>query len=105
MSIERETRKAIRWMTFWRGVTAFLGLFEDVLKALANMVRAVENFFAELARGTYALEMEHTRKYFALTGLDPARADGDEDRYREVRIAAGAEERIEDNFEPDELED
>jgi hypothetical protein len=97
MSVERETRKAIRWMTWWRCVTAFFGIFEDLFKALSNVVRVFEEFFAQLAKSTYALEMEHARKYFALTGLDPARADGDEDRYREVRIAAGAEKRIEDD--------
>jgi len=104
MSIEKETRKAIRWMTWWRGVTAFFGIFEDLFKALSNVVRVFEEFFAQLAKSTYALEMEHARKYFALTGLDPARADGDEDRYREVRIAAGAEKREDDEIELDGLD-
>ena len=104
-SIEKQTRKAIRWMSFWRGVTAVLGGFEDVFQALGNLVLAGRNFFAELGRSTYGLEQEHARRYFALTGLDPARADGDDGRYREIRIAAGAEVR-EDDFmtEPDDEE-
>ena len=80
-------------MTFWRSVTALLAIGEDVFNALARILNAFGAFFQQLSKAAFALEQEHARKYFALTGLDPARADGDDERYMEVRITAGAEER------------
>lgn len=102
VSVEKETRRALRWMSWWRVVTACLGLIEDLIRAVENLVQSVRNFFAELAKAAYGHEQDHARRYYALTGLDPARADGDEDRYREIRIAAGDERRIEDDPDFDE---
>lgn len=96
MSIERETKRALRWLTFWRIVTAALGIFEDVFGVLARLAEVGKQFFRELSKASFAIENEHARRYYSLTGLDPARADGDESRYQEIRIVAGDEKRPED---------
>jgi len=93
VSIENETRKALRRLSFWRIVTAFFSLWEDCWQGLSRLPMAIASLASECSKAAYALEQEHARRYFALTQLDPARADGDDDRYREIRIAAGAEER------------
>lgn len=93
MSIERETKRALRRLTLWRITTAFFSLWEDVWQGVARLPHAIASLASECSKASYALEQEHARRYFALTQLDPARADGDDDRYREIRIAAGAEER------------
>lgn len=93
--IERETKRALRGMSYWRVVTATLGMFEDLIQALVSAVSAVHKGVSELARVAYMHECEHARRYIALTGLDPARADGDDGRYQEVRIAVGSEDRPE----------
>lgn len=93
MSVERQTRRSLRWMFLWRLITAFFTLWEEVWVAIGRLPICIASAAGEISKASYAMEQEHARRYFALTQLDPARADGDDDRYREVRIAAGAEER------------
>lgn len=100
MSIEKETKRSIRWMTFWRVATAVSAVPEDAFDVLAQGMYVGKNIFRELSKALYGLEQEHARRYYALTGLDPARADGDESRYQEIRIAAGDEKRP--DFDEDE---
>lgn len=96
-SVERQTSLALRRLTLWRLATAFFSFWEDAWQGLSRLPLAVASAAAECSKATYSLEQEHARRYFALTQLDPARADGDDDRYREIRIAAGVEEREETN--------
>lgn len=102
MSVEKETRRALRWMGFWRIVVSGISVFEDLFGVLSNLMLVGREFFRQLSKTAYTFEQEHARRYFALTGLDPARADGDEERYQEIRITAGVEERPSFGFDEDE---
>lgn len=95
MNVERQVRRA-RWlMAFWRVVVSVLEVPERVIRAVVTLLHAFADFFAALARIAFTMELDAARRYYALTGLDLAAANGEDDRYRMIRIVAGDEEPVE----------
>ena len=101
MSIERQVRMSLWRLSAWRLVVTLIELPEALFRALATLVHVAETFFSKLSIVAFQMELDAARKYFALTGLDLAKANGDDDRYRAVRIAAGVEEEEEYDAEED----
>lgn len=91
-SIERQTRRALRRVVLWKTIGNLLMWPERLFSGLATILKDVGRIFDDLSAAVFNLEQDAARRYFALTQLDLARAIGDDDRYREIRVAAGAEE-------------
>jgi hypothetical protein len=82
MSVEKETRKALRRAVWWRLLGDGLGLFVRrplfILSAAFQMLGAG---IVDLERAIMYYEIDAARRYKSLTGLDLAYGAGDAARY------------------------
>lgn len=81
MSIEKQARKALRRVVFWRIVGGVVRLPHALLRALASLLNAVGDLFGEVQDAVMYFELDAARRYQLLTGTDLALASGDESRY------------------------
>ena len=103
---EWEVRRTRRSMLRRRAMGAAIRAAADVVEIPRKLAVVLTSPFAilsamlcDLSDVVFASELDAARQYYALTGFDTAQANGDPDRYRQVRIAAG------DETWPDEEED
>lgn len=82
MSIERESRKALRRLFLWRLVGDLIGFPRSVFLTVAQ-------FFGSVERTVFYLELDAARRYRAITNTDLALAAGELHRYSGLaRVAA-----------------
>lgn len=78
MSVEKQVKRAVRRMFFWR-------LVGDLVSLPRMLFYSVSKFFTNVENAVFAMEIDAARQYYGLTTLDLGRAAGDPDRYRGVR--------------------
>lgn len=103
--IEGMSGKAMRRLVAYRVAGAGAELVSELFKSMAKVPGALSDFSAEVGSSIFSLEVEEARRYYTLTGMDPAKCDGDDVRYREVRVLAGDEEELESLFVEDDDDD
>lgn len=85
MSIEKQVRKARRRLFFWRllgdVVAAPRMLFEIMANVFLNLAKIASNF----EKTVFAMEVDASRVYRALTGVDLGIAVGEPNRYSGAR--------------------
>lgn len=91
--MQREASASLRAVALWRVAFALATLVVDLAAVPLTFFGAFHSFAEELQAVCFVFEASHARRYYALTGFDPARAAGDENRYREARVLAGEESR------------
>lgn len=85
MSVEREARKALRRMLFWRLVGECFILPQVLLSGLQALVGGIGRWFKNLELAFFTMELDAARRYQLLTNLDLGRAMGDGGRYAGLR--------------------
>lgn len=81
MSVERETRKALRRVIFWRITGAVISLPQALVRAVVALFNHIGDTLDEFEGAIFFLELDAARRYQLLTGLDLAMAAGEDSRY------------------------
>lgn len=77
MSAEKLARRTLRSVALWRFVAELLAAPRRVLQAVVEILDRLEN-------SVFYFELDAARRYHDLTGIDIAKAAGDEHRYAEM---------------------
>jgi len=99
MNVEKEVRRTVRRMVFWRVVCHLLHVPGGVLNAAQGLLEVFITFFNRLSDTAFYFELEAARRYRLLTGLDLGVAAGYPARYTGLTetAVAEAEERVNDD--------
>ncbi len=84
MSIERETKRALRGVVFWRIVGDGLGIIPKTFAVIAVFFNQLASWARNIEQAIFYMELDSARKYRALTGTDLALAQGDPTRYASI---------------------
>lgn len=79
--IEKEARKALRRMIFFRFLGDVAGYPQCILRPLQGLVKMHAGFFKNVELTVFQLELEAARRYKLLTGIDLPTAAADPGRY------------------------
>lgn len=81
MSVERQARRALRRMIFWRCVLNLLDLPRDLFRVASSFFAAFADLFDDVSRACFYFELDAARRYRLLTGVDMGVASGTDERY------------------------
>lgn len=88
MNVERQARRYLRRMIFWRIVGAFADIPVRVCNVLWNLceflkttITFIHGFCQDISHSVFYLELDAARKHQLLTGFDMAKAAGDGGRF------------------------
>lgn len=88
MSVEKQARRALRRVVFWRIVLNFADLPRDLFRAAAAFFGAFADFFDDVSTALFYFELDAAREYRLLSGFDLGVAVGNEERYMGTRPGA-----------------
>jgi len=80
-SIEKQTRRALRRVVFYRILGDCFALPQFILKALVALIAGISRFFNRIEITIFCLEQDAARRYSLLSGLDLGTATGEPGRY------------------------
>lgn len=81
MSVERQARKALRRMVFYRLLGECFTLPQALLRMVMFVGEALGHWFRNIEMAVFMLELDAARRYTLLTGQDLSAAGGDPARY------------------------
>lgn len=96
MSVEQESRKALRRLMFYRLLGECFSLPQFLLKAVVHLFMGIGTWFNRIELAIFAMEQDAARRYMLLTGLDLGTATGEPGRY--AALNATHAEAIQDAF-------
>lgn len=79
--VEKQTRRALRGMAFWRVVVIILNLPCYLMSGIIQLCTVIKTWLADLSDAAMYFELDAARRYKALTGLDLGFAVGSPTRY------------------------
>lgn len=88
MSVEKQARRALRRMVFWRLVSDVAEIPYDVCKAIAGLFDVIASFSNKVSLSFFYFELDAAREYRLLTGVDMGVATDNEQRYIGTRPGA-----------------
>lgn len=80
-SIEKQARRALRRMIFYRVLGELMSLPQVIIQPLRGFFKLLGDFFRQMELAIFQLELDAARRYKLLTGLDLPTAAGDPGRY------------------------
>lgn len=80
-SVEKQARKALRRLTFYRLLGELIALPQVICKAVISILMSFGRWFNRIELAIFALEQDAARRYILLTGLDLGTATGEPGRY------------------------
>lgn len=80
-STEKQVRKALRRMVFWRIAGELLRIPAAFLNALSIFFQVLVQWISSVEVAIFYFELDAARRYKLLTGVDPAAASGAPARY------------------------
>ena len=81
MSIEKQARRALRRMVFWRIAAELLWLPQAVVIGLMAFAQYVLNWLKSTEMALFYFELDAARRYKLLTGIDLGAASSAPQRY------------------------
>jgi hypothetical protein len=99
VSIESKVRRSLWRLTFWRLMGDVVDCPAAIIGALARMVNAVADLFHAAGKACFLMELEASRQYTLLTGIDLGVAEGDDERYSGMDAARN--QRIQSELDDD----
>lgn len=88
MSVERQARRALWRVAFYRFLGDLIDVPFDAVKAVSHFLGALARLGDKLTFPLFYLELAAAREYRLLTGVDMGVATGDPERYMGTRPEA-----------------
>lgn len=102
-SIEKQARRAMRRLVFYRFLGEIFSFPQFILRACITLLSGLAKWFNRLEISIFCLEQDAARRYYLLTNLDIGLATGEPGRY--AALNPDQAERMSESFMRNNLPD